>query len=477
MKIKLYSGIAALLFCGTLFAQSEKFYATTDAEDAKELQAIFPEQVEILEIRNQHAAVFMTDEAAHYLHKNVITHGPGYVYKISKEAAISSINRPKVANKVLNFTINQDALVNTAINQVNTENIRSHMQTLENYGTRRHTTTQAQTAVQDLRIKWQNLISASGRTDVSVRIVNHTGTAMPSVVLTFNGHTTPAEFVIVGGHLDSISNGSQAPGADDDASGIASITEIIRILLNMNYKPQKTVEFMAYAAEEIGLVGSSEIASQYAADGKNVISAVQFDMTNYKGSPQDIYLTNDSYNSTDLNLFLIELMTHYNASGAHQFTYAYTTCNYGCSDHYSWAENGFPAAFPFESAFGSHNPYIHTTQDKLSNMGNNATHSAKFTKLGLEYIIETAKSSSSAATSETSARKLIFYIKDRAIHYNAASEVQQLQIIEASSRKILEKNQLSASGTVNLDGIKNGFYLAVFKLKNGETVTKKFIVE
>ena len=72
----------------------------------------------------------------------------------------------------------------------------------------------------------------------------------------------------------------------------------------MNYKPAKTVEFMAFAAEEIGLVGSSEIAQDYALNGKNVVSFVQFDMTNYKGSSKDVYLTTDPYNSNDLNLFL-----------------------------------------------------------------------------------------------------------------------------------------------------------------------------
>lgn len=476
--LKLYTCAAAMLICSQLVAQSSKFYATTDAQDAKELKAVFKNDVEILEISNKHAAVYMTEEAAHYLHKNVITHGPGYVYKVSKEAALSSINRPKQKNKVLNFSINQDALVNSAINQVNAENIRSHMQTLENYGTRRHTTTQAQTAVQDLKTRWQNLITAAGRTDVSVRTVNHSGTNMPSVVLTFNGYITPADFVIVGGHLDTISSTSQAPGADDDASGIATITEMIRILLNMNYKPAKTVEFMAYAAEEIGLVGSSEIAAQYAAQGKNVLSAVQFDMTNYKGSPNDIYLTDDSYNSTDLNLFLIELMTHYNSTGTHQFSYAYTTCNYGCSDHYSWAENGFPAAFPFESDFGNHNPNIHTAQDKLSNMGNSAAHSGKFAKLGLEYIIETAKSNVTAATSEAALQSFTFYINNDMMHYQSKNgEIEQLQIIDTSGRKIMEKNTLVAAGSVSLAAVKKGFYLAVFKLKNGELYTKKFILD
>lgn len=476
MKLKLQSAFLLVFLFGLFSAQQEKFYATTDAKDAKELQEIFPDEVEILDIKNNSAAVYLTEKAAQHLHKNIISHGPGYVYKSSPEEAIASISRVKRSNKVLNFTITQDALVNSAINMVNAENIKNHMQLLENYGTRKHNTTQAQTSVQDLKTKWQNLINASGRTDVSVRIVNHVGTPMPSLILTMLGATTPSEYVIVGGHMDSIANTSAAPGADDDASGIATITEMIRILLDLNYKPAKTVEFMAYAAEEIGLVGSSEIAADYSANNKDVLAFVQFDMTNYKGSTKDIYLTTDSYISNDLNLFLIELMTHYNASGPHQFTYGNTICNYGCSDHFSWADNGYDAAFPFESIFGQHNPYIHTSGDKVSNMGGNANHSAKFAKLGLEFIIEAAKSSV-LSTQEQSQNALIMHIENKILKFKSNDALAEIQIIDTSGRKVLEKSSFLSMGSVDLNKIKSGFYLAIFKLQNGKVITKKFILE
>ena len=475
MKLKILSSIGLFLLCGHFFAQ-QKFYATTDAKNAQELKTIFPQEVEIIGIENQQAAVYLTENAAHYLHKNVLTHGPGYVYKSSKEEAQNAISKVQKSHKILDFSITMDAMVNTAISQVNAENIKNHIQILQNYGTRRHTTPQAQTAVQDLKAKWENLIAASGRTDVSVRIVDHTGTPMPSLVLTINGNSAANEYVIVGAHMDSISGSSQAPGADDDTSGIATISEMIRILLDMNYKPEKTVEFMAFAAEEIGLVGSSEIAADYAAENKDVVSFVQFDMTNYKGSSKDIYLTTDSYNSNDLNLFLIELMEHYNASGTHAFTYGNTICNYGCSDHFSWAENGYNSAFPFESSFSSHNPYIHTSDDTLANSGNSANHAAKFAKLGLEFIIETAKSEM-LSTQDFSKNNFVVYVKNKALYYQYSSAIQHIQIVDTAGRNLLEKRNLLSSGTIDLNSFQKGFYLAVFKDKNGKVLTKKFILE
>jgi leucyl aminopeptidase len=57
--------------------------------------------------------------------------------------------------------------------------------------------------------------------------VAHSGYPQKSVILTINGTDNAAETVVLGAHLDSINlNGTtettRAPGADDDASGIAS---------------------------------------------------------------------------------------------------------------------------------------------------------------------------------------------------------------------------------------------------------------
>jgi bacterial leucyl aminopeptidase len=477
MKLKLLSILSLVLF-NQAFAQSDKFYATTDSENAKELKEKFPDEIEIIASSNNSSAVYLTKKAAEFLHHNVITHGPGYVYKSSEEQALSAINKIKKVNKILAFTIDQDAVVTSAIAKVNADNIKTHIQTLENYGTRHHTTAKAKTAVQDLKTKWQALITASGRTDVSVRIVNHVGTSMPSLILTINGTVMPNDFVIVGAHMDSITNNvNNAPGADDDASGIATVSEMIRVLLDINYKPSKTVEFMAYAAEEIGLVGSSEIAQDYALNGKNVVSFVQFDMTNYKGSTKDVYLTTDSYNSNDLNLFLIELMEHYNKTGIHAFTYGDTICNYGCSDHYSWAEHGYDAAFPFEASFSQYNPNIHTVNDKLSNMGSSATHAAKFAKLGLEFIIETAKGST-LTTYDAEKNSVEIFVKNKSLNYKLGNQaVESVVIVDTSGRQLLESKNILSFGKIDLNKINNGFYLAVFKTKSGKVITKKFILE
>lgn len=63
-------------------------------------------------------------------------------------------------------------------------------------------------------------------------------------------------------------------------------------------------------------------------------------------------------------------------------------CGYGCSDHASWTKAGYRACFPFESAFGEDNPYIHTPSDTWDKL--NLEHGVQFIRLALGFVVELA---------------------------------------------------------------------------------------
>lgn len=65
------------------------------------------------------------------------------------------------------------------------------------------------------------------------------------------GASLPDEVVVVGGHRDSVPN---SPGANDNASGIAATLEAARLLAQV--RTARTIHFVAFGAEEIGLIGS-----------------------------------------------------------------------------------------------------------------------------------------------------------------------------------------------------------------------------
>ncbi len=478
-KLHLITLVVLLLSFNSFAQESKSIYATMSLSDALELKKDLPDEVNILEKRRNEAAVYFTENAGHYLHDKVLVHGPGYIFKNSEEDAIAALySEPKEipANKMA-FTITEDALVNAALDLINTQNIEDHILELESYGTRYHAFPIAIDVANDLKAKWEAMAAFYGRTDVSVRLFNHVNTNMPSVIMTITGAETPEEFVVVGGHLDSTSwDDNDAPGADDDASGIATMTESVRALFELGFVPNRTIEVMAYAAEEIGLVGSAEIAEDYADNNVNVISVVQFDMTNYNGSAIDISFITD-YTNVTLNFFLMDLVDHYNTGGVHEITYGTSLCNYGCSDHASWTSEGYMAAFPFEANFGQHNGNIHSPDDTFSVSGT-ADHAAKFAKLCSEYLIEAAKSNILSVNENLVNDVSIISNNGQLIYNLEATNTEFTSVIfyDMQGKKVLESPITSKTGSISTQTFSSGIYVATFIVDSKTSVSKKVLI-
>jgi leucyl aminopeptidase len=215
------------------------------------------------------------------------------------EWAAARANNPeqRTSRPPISFTIDNGPVVNAMLPRIQEPGIHKTIVSLGNFVNRKYQCTTGVTSANWIKSRWQAI--AAGRPDITVDLYAHTGFPQPSVILTIPGSTLPTEVVILGAHQDSIAGSgcsAVAPGEDDDASGIASLTEVLKVALRMNYHPQRTVKFMAYAAEEGGLLGSEQIASAYDQQNVNVVGVMQLDMTNYKGSVGDIYIYQDYTN-------------------------------------------------------------------------------------------------------------------------------------------------------------------------------------
>lgn len=105
----------------------------------------------------------------------------------------------------------------------------------------------------------------ASRIPVATRITN--------VVATLRGSVAPDRVYVVAGHYDSrvtdvMDATSDAPGADDDASGVALVMELARVMAKR--RPAATIVFVAVAGEEQGLYGSRYAATQFKAAGADV---------------------------------------------------------------------------------------------------------------------------------------------------------------------------------------------------------------
>jgi bacterial leucyl aminopeptidase len=335
----------------------------------------------------------------------------GYMYHASKaeaQAAMARLSRSAVpgvaaANAALvattrpSYVIDQQAIVQPMLAQMQASNIAQTILDLSNnYNNRYYQTSGGLDSSNWLKTRWTSI--AAGRADISVNQFSHAGWKQPSVILTITGTDNAAEVVVLGAHLDSINQAgttetTRAPGADDDASGVASLTEVIRSMVASNYKPRRTIKFMAYAAEEVGLRGSQEIAKSFAAAATNVVGVMQLDMTNYKGSANDIYIYTD-YTDSQQNTFITNLIKTYLPT----LTIATDKCGYACSDHASWNAQGYAASLPFEASFTQDNKNIHTANDTFANSGNTADHSLKFARTALAYAVELGSDGVGVAT-------------------------------------------------------------------------------
>lgn len=328
----------------------------------------------------------------------------GFMQHASEAEAMATLHRLEGNPEPLlapSYAIDNQAQVNAMLPLLQASNLLSTITQLSNFQNRRYNSTHGVSASNWLYNHWQSLNPGNRRT-IRVRQIPHTW-AQPSVEFEILGSGNSGETVVIGAHLDSIAGSgietSRAPGADDDASGVAGLTEIIRVMMATNYTPKRNIRFIAYAAEEVGLLGSKAIVAQQAARRDQVVGVMQLDMTAFQGSATDLWIYTD-YTNAAQNAFVANLAAAYLPN----LTVGYDRCGYGCSDHASWHAGGFPVSFPFESADATYNRAIHTANDTIATFGNQANHALKFTQLALAFMVELASDGTPAARNESSAK-------------------------------------------------------------------------
>lgn len=336
-------------------------------------------------------------EAEHALHHRC----GGFVLHPSEQDAMDvRSGQGRVLDKQApSYTVDNAATVSALLSSLNETNVLATVRKLSSYESRFHTSATSGEAVAWLSETWRAL--AQSRADIEVEQIHHAATTQPSVKMTIRGAGSPDEVVVLGGHVDSVGGlysplftpdeqttlaALPAPGADDNAASIAVLTELLRAAVLVDYRPARTVVFYAYAAEEVGLVGSGEIAKQARQQKQDVVGVMQLDMINFTLAPEP-YIT-FVRNGTDaaLNAFAIALVEAY----VH-LPYQYRDCGYACSDYVSWADQGYATTFPNEAAGSDRNPYSHSAEDTLAQTHDGVVHAMHFAQLGAAFMAELGK--------------------------------------------------------------------------------------
>jgi hypothetical protein len=190
-----------------------------------------------------------------------------------------------------------DPAVQQMVNDVQADRLEADVQTMVDFHTR-HTlsdTTSDERGVgaarRWLKAEFERISDAcDGCLDVHYQktIVEASETErIPSATPVYNvmaiqrGTEHPNRYVLMGGHLDSrVSNimdsTSRAPGANDDASGVAGAVEAARVLSQHEF--ESSIVYVGYTGEEQGLFGSTHAAEVATEEDWNLAGVLNNDM-------------------------------------------------------------------------------------------------------------------------------------------------------------------------------------------------------
>ena len=175
-----------------------------------------------------------------------------------------------------------------------------------------------------------------------------------NVIGTLTGTDAAQGIVYMGGHYDSV---AFAPGANDDASGVAATLEAARVLATNGHRTKATLKFIAFGSEETGLNGSFEyVAANEAEVSSKGLGMVNLDMIAVGNVLQ---IGNIDYGGPGGG----NQLKAYAQQKAAAMNMPWVPFAAGeNSDHTYFEQVGVPAAFLTQAP----DPYYHTSQDSLN---------------------------------------------------------------------------------------------------------------
>jgi hypothetical protein len=212
---------------------------------------------------------------------------------VAKSQSVSKAVKPEVIKPVV------DSEISSLVKQVSADSIKSYIQKLVTFKTRHSMsdTVSSTTGIGAAR-RWVvykfKQFAKRNHADMKVELDAYRlepgprqariarPVTMKNVLGTLNG-TDPNDkrIILISGHLDSrntdvMDSVGVAPGANDDASGVAVVMELARVMSQKKYPC--TIIFMAVQGEEQGLVGARYMANKMKSNGQNLVAMFNNDI-------------------------------------------------------------------------------------------------------------------------------------------------------------------------------------------------------
>ncbi len=212
-------------------------------------------------------------------------------------------------------------------------------------------------------------VSASGKSDVKTKMA---GTENVVMVLNGNDPSLSDEYLVIGGHFDHLGQGGEGsssraldtvgvhPGADDNASGVASMLEIAQKAAATG-ENGRSIIFAAFTGEEMGLLGSKYLVDNFPVDPAMVDAMINLDMVGRMKEEKTLEI-----GGVGTAKRLTEIINSHTDSTLYRFSLSEE--GYGPSDHSSFYGKDIPVLFFSTGAhLDYHTPY--DTPDKINYEG------------------------------------------------------------------------------------------------------------
>lgn len=203
------------------------------------------------------------------------------------------------------------------------------------------------------------------------------------------GKSKPNEYVIFSGHYDhigilpAVGQDSIANGADDDASGVTAMLTLADYYKKKNNN-ERTLIFVAFTAEELGMYGSKYFSNHINAD--QVVAMINMEMIgkDSKFGPNTVYIT--GYDQSDLGKLMQENLKN---TTFKFYSDPYIKQNlFYRSDNAVLAAKGVPA-HSFSTSQMDKDEYYHTVKDEVATLNvQNIISSIEAIAIGASGIVE-----------------------------------------------------------------------------------------
>ncbi len=186
-----------------------------------------------------------------------------------------------------------------------------------------------------------------------------------NVIAVKPGTTRPDEYVVIGGHYDSISTENfntpfaAAPGADDNGTGVAGVLEAARLLAALEL--ERSVVFALWSGEELGLRGSRAWVADAIDAGMDIVIYLNMDVIGYTNEPDPTAIVYCDSTSLAVAGLLQQLIIDHTPYGCVSIVQPV-----GASDQNSFSERGIHILDT--SSGDGWSPYHHTPYDVIENV-------------------------------------------------------------------------------------------------------------